>query len=67
MKIRLAPVIALTVASLLCSALTSAASVGDSLLREDHPDQYEVQKGDTLWHCLDVSKRSLALAGNLAR
>ncbi|MFT7221180.1 MAG: nucleoid-associated protein YgaU [Candidatus Azotimanducaceae bacterium] len=49
MKIRLAPVIALITLCLLHSAGSFAEQSSDSLLREGHPDQYEVNEGDTLW------------------
>ena len=48
MKICLRPMFALFMA-LLVSQFAWAEEEVDSLLREGHPDQYEVGKGDTLW------------------
>ena len=40
----------------LSCALSMPLALADELLRADHPDQYTVVKGDTLW---DISGRFL--------
>ena len=36
--------------SVLMASITAFAEESDSLLKEDHPDQYTVKQGDTLWN-----------------
>jgi hypothetical protein len=50
MKIRLIPSIFLILLTIAGPAVAEQAKdTADSLLREDHPDQYMVKDGDTLW------------------